>query len=246
MCLVLVAAFALTPLPAEARSTKAWLADVSAIAAELDLGGSPITPPAPSKVKRSECKVCNGTGRVKTGDGISWTECENCVPDSKSKTTSRVCRCGDDCDCSAGGDNCGCIDESKPVSPTAAAIHEALGALIDDEKASSDGGATDGDMLAMAPPLVAGEPVRNAGRLAVGTGEAVTKTVVGAGRVLVRGGKAAVVGAAKLMTARYRARREYGGPCPLLRKWIDRRRGGGSGGGGSGGGRKCRGGQCRV
>lgn len=46
---------------------------------------SPATPapgptPTPSKPLRKDCPECNGTGRVRTGDGISWTTCDRCVP----------------------------------------------------------------------------------------------------------------------------------------------------------------------
>ncbi len=38
--------------------------------------------PSPiNKPKRSNCPECKGTGKVRTGDGISWTECDTCVPD---------------------------------------------------------------------------------------------------------------------------------------------------------------------
>lgn len=46
---------------------------------------TPVTPDVPSvKVARKDCKECKGTGRVKTGDGISWTVCDNCEPPAAS------------------------------------------------------------------------------------------------------------------------------------------------------------------
>jgi hypothetical protein len=37
--------------------------------------------PAKPKVPRSECKTCEGTGRVRSGDGQGWTKCPDCEPD---------------------------------------------------------------------------------------------------------------------------------------------------------------------
>jgi len=33
-----------------------------------------------NRVDREDCTVCNGTGRVRSGDGQGWTKCSNCKP----------------------------------------------------------------------------------------------------------------------------------------------------------------------
>ena len=35
--------------------------------------------PKPDKVPRDSCTVCSGTGRVRSGDGLAWVPCGNCV-----------------------------------------------------------------------------------------------------------------------------------------------------------------------
>jgi hypothetical protein len=150
---------------AEARSMKSWLADVSAIAAEVELG-SPAPAPAPAKVKRSQCTYCKGTGRVRTGDGISWTECDRCIPDSQParrpakrverRSTGR-CGCGADCACTS-NENCGCLDAREaapavdPAIPAASAIGEILDQLTAAERtaALAECDTCDRDALAMA------------------------------------------------------------------------------------------------
>lgn len=71
--------------------------------------------PAPAvKVKRADCTVCRGTGRVKTGDGLSTTECENCVAgqtitvdvSAEVKGPTKDCTC-DPCEC----EDCRCVPE---------------------------------------------------------------------------------------------------------------------------------------
>ena len=42
------------------------------------LYGAPTVKPTP--VNPADCSTCNGTGKVKTGDGISWTKCPTCQP----------------------------------------------------------------------------------------------------------------------------------------------------------------------
>jgi hypothetical protein len=37
--------------------------------------------PVKPKVPRSECKTCDGTGRVRSGDNQGWTKCPDCEPD---------------------------------------------------------------------------------------------------------------------------------------------------------------------
>lgn len=41
------------------------------------------------KVERSKCDVCHGTGRIKTGDGLSTVPCPNCVPDRVERMGSK-------------------------------------------------------------------------------------------------------------------------------------------------------------
>lgn len=47
----------------------------------------PDTAPVKPKVPQSECKTCNGAGRVRTGDDQSWTKCPDCEPDTGSRPT---------------------------------------------------------------------------------------------------------------------------------------------------------------
>lgn len=37
---------------------------------------TPVKPKVPTK----DCTTCNGTGRVRTGDGQGWTKCPDCDP----------------------------------------------------------------------------------------------------------------------------------------------------------------------
>lgn len=38
----------------------------------------PRSAPTKPKVDRKDCTTCNGTGKVRTGDGLGWTECPDC------------------------------------------------------------------------------------------------------------------------------------------------------------------------
>lgn len=71
---------------------QAWTPQISAaMGIAMMAPGANITPDTPvNKVKRSQCTVCRGSGQVKTGDGISWTECENCVPDAQQFTPEEM------------------------------------------------------------------------------------------------------------------------------------------------------------
>jgi hypothetical protein len=40
----------------------------------------PDTAPVKPKVPTKDCRACNGTGRVRSGDGHEWTKCGNCDP----------------------------------------------------------------------------------------------------------------------------------------------------------------------
>lgn len=55
---------------------------VGVVAAEVAYASLlPDAAPVKPKVPQSECKTCNGTGRVRTGDDQSWTKCPDCEPD---------------------------------------------------------------------------------------------------------------------------------------------------------------------
>jgi len=45
----------------------------------------PDTAPVKPKVPQSECKKCDGTGRVRTGDDQHWTKCPDCEPDTGTR-----------------------------------------------------------------------------------------------------------------------------------------------------------------
>lgn len=56
-----------------------WTGLIASELAVATLGDATVT-----KVARSQCKVCNGTGKIKAGDGrtIVWRECDNCEADA--------------------------------------------------------------------------------------------------------------------------------------------------------------------
>ena len=43
--------------------------------------------PTPDKPLRKDCQECNGSGRVRTGDGQGWTECEACIAPPQAPIT---------------------------------------------------------------------------------------------------------------------------------------------------------------
>lgn len=45
----------------------------------------PDAAPVKPKVPTKDCTTCNGTGRVRSGDGQGWTKCPDCegLPDGK-------------------------------------------------------------------------------------------------------------------------------------------------------------------
>lgn len=53
-----------------------YVGDIAAHAAYASLlpGVKPVAPKVPTK----DCKTCNGTGRVRSGDGHEWTKCPDC------------------------------------------------------------------------------------------------------------------------------------------------------------------------
>lgn len=50
----------------------------------------PAAAPTKPKVPQSECKTCNATGRVRTGDDQGWTKCPDCEPDKDGTGTKPV------------------------------------------------------------------------------------------------------------------------------------------------------------
>jgi hypothetical protein len=69
-----------TPTPTAAN----WQAPI-AVAMGMAATGATTPDAVPAtKVKRSQCTVCNGTGKVRSGDGIMVLDCDNCVPDGMS------------------------------------------------------------------------------------------------------------------------------------------------------------------
>ncbi|WP_353208348.1 hypothetical protein [Sphingorhabdus sp.] len=55
---------------------------IGMVAAETSYSAllSGTTPVKPTPVNPKDCPTCKGTGKVKTGDGISWTKCPTCTP----------------------------------------------------------------------------------------------------------------------------------------------------------------------
>jgi hypothetical protein len=49
----------------------------------------PESAPVKPKVPTKDCKTCNGTGRVRSGDNISWTKCPDCEGLPPGQPTSR-------------------------------------------------------------------------------------------------------------------------------------------------------------
>lgn len=66
--------FTVAPLPATTEQD--YIAAISAEVAYAALlpGPTPTKPKVPTK----DCKTCNGTGRVRTGDDHAWTKCPDC------------------------------------------------------------------------------------------------------------------------------------------------------------------------
>ena len=62
---------------------------IGPVAAEAAYSAAmPTKQPVKPKVPTSECKTCNGTGRVRTGDDQGWTKCPDCEPDISLTPTS--------------------------------------------------------------------------------------------------------------------------------------------------------------
>lgn len=41
----------------------------------------PSAAPVKPKVPTKDCKTCNGTGKVQSGDKLNWSKCPDCDPD---------------------------------------------------------------------------------------------------------------------------------------------------------------------
>jgi len=47
------------------------------------LSGTTPVKPAPAKPIDPNCPTCHGAGKVKTGDGLSWTKCPKCQAEAQ-------------------------------------------------------------------------------------------------------------------------------------------------------------------
>jgi hypothetical protein len=77
-----------------------------------------IAPEPGPKPVIEQCNICNNTGCVKSGDGISWVNCHNCGRDCTRQnrpTCPSECLCGTDCTCDPcdGGQTCQCPDNPQ-------------------------------------------------------------------------------------------------------------------------------------
>ena len=117
---LLIFSFLILESVAEAGKYTGLIACELAFATLTDGDDSPI-----EKVPRSECQECDGTGRVKAGDGVTivWRECTNCYDDSSGDAPEchcPNCGCGDKCtkdeSCPCG--NCQPGEEPKASLPT--------------------------------------------------------------------------------------------------------------------------------
>lgn len=66
------------PAAADAPKPNPYIGRMAAEAAYSAM--IPSAPVEKPKVPTSECKTCNGTGRVRSGDGHEWTKCPDCDP----------------------------------------------------------------------------------------------------------------------------------------------------------------------
>lgn len=118
-----------------------------------------------------------------------------------------ACQCAPTCDCTPC--QCGTVEAVAYRSPCEGGTCEVGGHAT--AGACGAGGCATAHHSHGAG-LRAGQPVRNVGRMGVG-----------AARVVVRGAGAMARGAAAVVTVRYRARQNHGGPFPLYRAWRCRR-----------------------
>jgi len=69
---------ALAPVTHAEPPKKDYIGVVAAEAAYVALlPDSPVNKPL---IDTKDCKRCNGTGRIRTGDDINWTDCPDCEP----------------------------------------------------------------------------------------------------------------------------------------------------------------------
>lgn len=64
-------------VPPAAPPQRDYVGLVAAEVAYASLDAPDIEKP---KVPTKDCKTCNGTGRVRTGDDQGWTKCPDCEP----------------------------------------------------------------------------------------------------------------------------------------------------------------------
>jgi hypothetical protein len=68
-----------TPVLPDAQPKPDYVGPIAAEAAYTSM--APEKEVVKPKVPTKDCKTCNGTGKVKTGDGQGWTKCPDCDPD---------------------------------------------------------------------------------------------------------------------------------------------------------------------
>ena len=73
----------LTNAPTTQKDYVGVVAAEAAYASLLDSGTTPeAVTPEKKKGPQKDCKTCNGTGRVRSGDKQGWTKCPDCEPDT--------------------------------------------------------------------------------------------------------------------------------------------------------------------
>jgi len=79
--------FSFGPADATQEDYIGMLAAEAAYAA-VAVDAAPVKPKIPTK----DCTKCDGTGKVRTGDGLSWMPCPDCDPDLDGDSPARVIR----------------------------------------------------------------------------------------------------------------------------------------------------------
>ena len=131
LCSLLALSGCETPAAPASASDYAPLVKAACAIASLE----PDVAPAPiDKPLRKDCPVCKGTGRVRSGDGLGWSECDECreevtgdrlqAPRSEARTGGTAspwltrCPCGVNCQCEYGDcddDRCATADQREPT-----------------------------------------------------------------------------------------------------------------------------------